>query len=162
MTKFVCTASSVVIPRKVFDVVGGFPDGMALGGDQFMWIKIADRFKICFSPEPLSRYYVAASNRSAAIYRKEITPYSFEQLYRKGEFWMNEFIARVALGKALTISAKGGTEDADRALKFFAYNRYSRRTWWKVRIINSLPVSWRWPLLRAYNRAAWAIAKKGM
>lgn len=162
MTRFVCTASSVVIPRSVFDAAGGFPDGMALGGDQFMWIKIATLFPVCFSPRPLARYFVAAANRSAAIYRSEKTKYSFQMLLSTDDFWRNEFIARVALGKALTISSKGGTQDAAAVLRDFAFNRHSRRTWWKLRILNSLPPSWRLPLHRLYNKMAWAIAKKGM
>ena len=162
MTRFVCTASSVVLPRTVLDTVGGFPDGMALGGDQFMWIKIASKFPICFSPKPLARYFVAATNRSAAIYRSEKTEYSFQQLLDDKDFWRGEFIARVALGKALTISSKGGTQDAAAALHDFAFNRHSRRTWWKLRILNSLPAAWRLPVHRFYNKMAWAIAKKGM
>ncbi len=162
MTQFVCTASSTVVRREVFDSVGGFPDGMALGGDQYMWVKMASRYRICFSPRPLARYFVAAANRSAAIYKSERTKYDFRQLLDAKDFWRNEFIARVALGKALTISSKGGTEDAAKALRDFAFNRHSRITWWKVRIINSLPVKWRLPLLTLYNKAAWKIAKKGM
>ena len=40
--------------------------------------------------------------------------------------------------------------------------RHDRRTLRKLRILNALPVRWRGPLLAAYNRLAWAIARKGM
>lgn len=37
-------------PRAVFEAVGGFPEGMKIGGDMYMWIKIARRYAVCFSP----------------------------------------------------------------------------------------------------------------
>ena len=71
-------------------------------------------------------------------------------------------MARAALGKALIQSVKGGTKEARRAARFFGWTRPYRRTLRKVRILNSLPVSWRSPLLGAYNALAWRIAKKGL
>ena len=44
-----------------------------------------------------------------------------------------EFVARAALGKALIISAKGGTKEAARAARFFAWTRTYRRCGWKRR-----------------------------
>ena len=40
--------------------------------------------------------------------------------------------------------------------------RTYRRTLRKVRVLNSLPVSWRGPLIGFYNTLAWRIAKKGL
>ena len=74
----------------------------------------------------------------------------------------NEYIARVALGKALVQSVKGGTDEARKAAKFFAYTRLHRRALRKLRILNALPVSWRATALNIYNRLAWAIAKRGL
>ena len=74
----------------------------------------------------------------------------------------NEFVARAALGKALIISAKGGTKDAARAIRFFGYTKTYRRTLRKVRILNALPRSWRGPLIGLYNSLAWRIARKGL
>lgn len=161
--RYIAIPSASCIPRRVFDDVGGFPDGMKMGGDLYMWIKIARRYRICFSPARLCRYSRVASNRSSAIYTPEQTPYSFEQLYDPtAPAEEREFIARAALGKALVLSAKGGTEDAARAIRTFGYTRTYRRTLRKVRILNALPVSWRTPLLNCYNAAAWRIAKKGL
>ncbi len=161
--RYIAIPSASCIPRRVFDDVGGFPDGMKMGGDLYMWVKIARRYKVCFSPARLCRYSRVASNRSSAIYTPERTAYSFEQLYDPAApDEEREFIARAALGKALVLSAKGGTEDAARAIRTFGYTRVYRRTLRKVRILNALPVSWRTPLLNGYNAAAWRIAKKGL
>ncbi len=161
--RFIAIPSASCIPCRVFDDVGGFPEGMKMGGDLYMWIKIARRYRVCFSPERLCRYSRVASNRSAAVYTPEQTAYSFETLYDPAApDEEREFIARAALGKALILSAKGGTEDAARAIRTFGYTRTYRRTLRKVQVLNRLPVSWRTPVLNLYNAIAWRLAKKGL
>lgn len=161
--RYVSIPSASAIPREVIDRVGGFPDGMKMGGDLYMWIKIARRYPVCFSPQPLCRYSKVASNRSASTYTPERTAYSFEELYDPtAPDDEREFIARAALGKALVLSAKGGTEEAARAIRTFSFTKVYRRTLWKARVINALPVRWRSPLLDLYNALAWRIARKGL
>ena len=147
--RYISIPSASAVPRAVFETVGGFPEGMKIGEDLYMWIKIARRYKVCFSPKPLANYSKVASNRSSAIYPAAADGY-------------NEFVARAALGKALIISAKGGTKDAARAIRFFGYTKTYRRTLRKVRILNALPRSWRGPLIGLYNSLAWRIARKGL
>ena len=161
--RYISIPSASAVPRAVFETVGGFPEGMKIGEDLYMWIKIARRYKVCFSPKPLANYSKVASNRSSAIYTPERTRYSFEELYDPAAAdGYNEFVARAALGKALIISAKGGTKDAARAIRFFGYTKTYRRTLRKVRILNALPRSWRGPLIGLYNSLAWRIARKGL
>lgn len=163
MHHFVLIPSATILRRDLVLELGGFPEGMRLGEDQYLWTKIARVSDVAFSPKKLVIYSREASNRSAAIYRPELTRYSFEELYDDAESDLsNEYVARVALGKALTQSVKGGTADARRAIRFFAYNRLSRRAWWKVRVLNSLPCFLRPTLLSAYNWLAWQIAHKGV
>lgn len=161
--RYVSIPSASAIPRQVIDRVGGFPNGMKMGGDLYMWIKIARRYPVCFSPQPLCRYSKVASNRSASTYTPERTVYSFEELYDPAApDDEREFIARAALGKALVLSAKGGTEEAARAIRTFSFTKVYRRTLRKVRLLNALPVRWRGPLLDLYNALAWRIARKGL
>lgn len=163
MTRNISIPSASVIPKIVIDNVGGFPDGMKMGEDQYMWIKIARRYPVCFSPKNLANYSKVASNRSSAIYTPERSAYSFETLYKpKAGEYDCEFIARVALGKALVISAKGGTKEARRTAKTFALTKYSKRIVQKVRVLNSLPRFLRMPIYNLYNALAWKIAKKGL
>ena len=157
LSHYVLIPSSTTLRREPALSLGGFPEGMRMGEDQYLWTKLARTSPVCFSPARLVRYSKAASNRSAAIYRPEQTRFSFEELYHPSSTDLsNEYIARAALGKALVVSAKGGTAEAARAAKFFAYTRHDRRTLRKLRILNALPVRWRGPLLAAYNRLAWA------
>jgi hypothetical protein len=56
---------------------------------------------------------------------------------------LNEYIARIAIGKAITQSVRGGTEDARRVAERFSYTRLSRRQLRRLRILNALPVALR-------------------
>ena len=161
--RYIAIPSASCIPRRVFDNVGLFPDGMKIAEDLHMWIRIARRYPVCFSPERLVRYSRVASNRSATSYTPEQTVYSFEELYNPDASEEDrEFVARAALGKALVISAKGGTKEAARAARFFAYTKTYRRTLRKVRFLNALPACWRGPVIRFYNALAWRLARKGL
>ena len=138
--RYIAIPSASCIPRRVFDTVGLFPEGMKIAEDLYMWIRIARRYEVCFSPERLVRYSRVASNRSAASYTPEKTVHSFEELYDPlAPEEDREFVARAALGKALIISTKGGTKEAARAARFFAWTRTYRRTLRKVRALNALP-----------------------
>lgn len=160
---YIAIPSASAVPRRVFDEVGGFPEGMKIAEDLHMWIRIARRYRVCFSPRRLCRYSKVASNRSAASYTPERTAYSFEALYDpEAPEEYNEFVARAALGKALIISTKGGTEEAACAARFFAYTKTYRRTLRKVRVLNALPAAWRPRLIGWYNVLAWKIARKGL
>lgn len=161
MGRFVATASSSVLSRVVVERVGGFPEGMRLGGDQYMWTKIALAAQVVYTPERLAVVHASASNRSAAIYTPESTRYSFLDLYDPANSALNEYIARVALGKAITATVRGGTEEGLRTERDFAYNRRSRRLWWRLWWLNRLPRTWRPALNGLYNRLAWVLAKKG-
>ena len=47
---------AAMIPRKVFDEMGGFPLGIKLGEDFLLWSKIALKYPIAFLNEPLAWY----------------------------------------------------------------------------------------------------------
>ena len=50
------TSISVVIPRKVYDEVGGFPLRIKLGEDFLLWAKIALSYPVVFFNQPLAYY----------------------------------------------------------------------------------------------------------
>lgn len=163
MTRYVCITSATTIRRRVFDQVGGFPVGMRMGQDTYMWIKLARSYKVAFTPLRLCRYNRAAQNRTPSIWRGDDGEADFRDFYTGGaDPLLDEYAARIGLSRAIIISAKGGSETARRTERFFAYTRLNRRILLKLRIINRLPRRWRWPLLCAYNRIAWKIARKGL
>lgn len=163
MSSYICQPSATVIAKEALAAVGGFPEGMKIGEDLYLWIRLADRYKICFTPQPLVIYSRTASNRSVGIYTPEKTDFSFEELYRpeENDSMRNEYIARCAIGKALTLSAKGDTEFGLRTERFFSYTKLYRRGWHKLHILNRIPPRMRPAVHTFYNRLAWAIARKG-
>lgn len=163
LRRYAVIPSAAVLRRSVFVSAGGFPEGMRMGEDQYLWVKMARISKVCFSPSRTVVYSKAADNRSTAIYRPETCAYSFEELADGASSDSErEYIARVALGKALVQSAKGGTREAARAIRTFGYTRLNGRALRKLKVVNALPVSWRQPLLNLYNWLAWKIARKGL
>ncbi|MDR0509855.1 MAG: glycosyltransferase family 2 protein [Rikenellaceae bacterium] len=154
--------SETTLRREVVEQVGGFPVGMKLGGDQYMWVKlVAAGWRVACSPLRMMRYSAVAANRSSAIYVAEQTEHSFRDYYAEGDFWRNEYLARVELNKAIVVSAKGGASEARDTERFYRYTRRSRTAWYKLWTLNRLPRRWRAPLLGLYNRAAWILAGKG-
>jgi len=163
MTRYVCITSATTIRRRVFNEVGGFPEGMRMGQDSYMWIKLARSYKVVFTPLRLCRYNRIAQNRTPSIYRGDDGTADFRDFYTGGaDPLLDEYAARIALSRAIIISAKGGSEVARQTEQFFSYTRLNRRILLKLRVINRLPRSWRWPLLCLYNRLAWKIARKGL
>ena len=47
---------ATMIPRKVYDEIGGFPLGIKLGEDFLLWSKVALRYPVAFLNEPLAYY----------------------------------------------------------------------------------------------------------
>ena len=44
------------MPRRVFDEMGGFPNGIKLGEDFLLWAKTAIKYKVAFCEKPLAYY----------------------------------------------------------------------------------------------------------
>ena len=163
MRCYVLIPSATTLDRELVLSLGGFPEGMRMGEDQYLWTKIARVARVAFMPRAVAVYSRSAENRSAAIYRAEQSAYSLEDLYdAEADEMSNEYVARVALGKALVECVRGGTAEAERALKFFAYNRLSHRIERKVRLFNALPKRVRERVYQIYNWLAWHIARRGL
>ena len=168
MTHYVTIPSATVLPRRVVEELGGFPEGMKMGGDQWMWIKIASHYQVCFSPRALCDYSMVASNRSGAIYTPERCDNDLMQFLnspyasREENFWRAEFVAKCAIGKALTLTAKGDVEYGRRTVRDFGYTRHYRRGLWKLRLLLLLPRKWRPRIHALYNNLAWRLAHKGL
>ena len=156
--------STSTLLRSAVLECGGFPEGMRIGEDQWLWVKMMQRgCRFAFSPMSLVRYSREASNRSAAIYRSEQSAHSLEELYSPTQdATINEYVARIALGKAITQSVRGGTEDARRAEKFFSYTQLSRRQLHRLRVLNMLPVALRSAVDRLYASLAWLVKRRGL
>lgn len=162
MGTHIALTSACVVSRVAWESVGGFPEGMKLGEDQYLWTKIALQFPVCFSPHPLMNYSVTASNRSTSIYEPEQTQYRFRDFFDPSNNDLNEFIARCEIGRATTFSVRGCTAQAREVEHFYRYTRLNRRMWVRLWVLNRLPHSWRGTILNAYNALAWRLSRKGI
>lgn len=156
--------STATLRRSMLMECGGFPKGMRIGEDQWLWAKMMSRgAKFAFSPMSLVRYSRTASNRSAAIYRSEESQHNIAELYDpKGDSTLNEYIARIGIGKAITQSVRGGTEDAKKAIRAFGYTKLSKRQLMRLKLLNHLPTALRPLVDRLYSALAWTIKRRGL
>ena len=156
--------STATLRRSAVLGVGGFPEGMRIGEDQWLWMRMVQRgARFCFSPMVLVRYSRTASNRSASIYRAEQSLHSIDELYDESQdMTLNEYVARIGIGKAITQSLRGGTEDACRAAVKFSYTRRSRRQLRRLKMLNALPRALRPMVDGLYTALAWLIKKRGL
>ena len=156
--------STATLRRSAVLACGGFPEGMRIGEDQWLWVRLRQRgSRFVFSPMRLVRYSKEASNRSAAIYRSEQTEHSIAELYNaEQEVVVNEYVARIGIGKAITQSVRGGTEDAKMAIKAFGYTTQSRRALRRLKLLNALPNSLRPAVDGLYSALAWMVKRRGL
>lgn len=156
--------STATIRRNTLLECGGFPEGMRIGEDQWLWVKMMQQgARFAFSPISLVRYSRTASNRSATIYISEKSDYSIAQLYNpNGDATLNEYIARIGIGKAITQSVRGGTEDAKKAIRAFGYTKLSKRQLFRLKFLNALPASLRPAVNTLYSGLAWIIKGRGL
>ncbi len=158
MQGFVCLPSASLISRKAFEECGGFPAGMKLCEDSYLWICIADHYPVYLTSEPLATYHLGAENRSSAIYVAEQTEFSFDNFKgAEGERCRGEFIARCVLGKAVTLAVKGDKEFARHAERHYAYTRLHRRALWRLRIIRRTPTPLRGPINKLFQKIGWIV-----
>ena len=164
MGRYPIIPSTATLRRSTVLGCGGFPEGMRIGEDQWLWVKMIQQgAQFAYSPMSLVRYSRSASNRSATIYRAEESRHSIAELYNpKQDERLNEYIARIGLGKAITQSVRGGTEDAKKAIIAFDYTRLSRRQLMRLKLLNHLPVALRPILNGVYATLAWAIKRRGL
>lgn len=158
---FVALPSASVVMREAFESTGGFPAGMKLCEDSYLWVKIADQHPICFIDEPLVTYRVGAENRSSKIYVAEQTEFSFDDLLGEArDDARAEFIARCMIGKAITLCLKGDEEFARHTEDFYSYTKLHRRMLWRLRVTRRLPHHLRTLFNRLYDKLAWLAKRK--
>ena len=72
---------AVSIPRPIFDEMHGFPEGIKLGEDFLLWLKIAIKYKVAFLNKPLSYYNQDVEESNRGVISKGYDPDSFMTFY---------------------------------------------------------------------------------
>ena len=164
MGRYPIIPSTATLRRSTVQRCGGFPEGMRIGEDQWLWVRMMQqKAEFAYSPMSLVRYSRTASNRSASIYRLEECIDTIAELYDpKQEEALNEYIARIGIGKAITQSVRGGTEDAKKAIRAFGYTKRSKRQLIRLKLLNRLPLWLRPTVNGLYATLAWTIKRRGL
>jgi len=76
---------AVCIPREVFDEMRGFPQGIKLGEDFLLWMKIVLKYKVCFLNKPLSYYNQDVEQVNRGVVSKGYDPDTF-MTFHFGQF----------------------------------------------------------------------------
>lgn len=84
LTMPLCTGA-VCIPRPIFDEMRGFPEGIKLGEDFLLWVKIALKYKVVFLNKPLFFYNQDVEEASRGVVRKNYDPETF-MTFHFGQF----------------------------------------------------------------------------
>jgi len=119
--------SNVVIPKKIFNEMGGFPEGYWFGEDGDLWGKIALKYPVAFSWEFGALYHWDASNRLC----DGRVPLDYEDPFvktarsalMKGEVpqalteSLNEYIYKLEIIRAIRNVRAGNSDAAQKILK---------------------------------------------
>jgi len=120
---FPVSSSNVIIPRKIFHEMGGFPEGYWWGEDADLFGKIALKYPVAFSWEHGALYYRDDTNRAS----NKMRPLQYEEPFVKTaraslkrgnvppEFVepLNEYIAKTEIMRAI-LNVRAGNSDAAR------------------------------------------------
>ncbi|MBC2709808.1 MAG: glycosyltransferase family 2 protein [Desulfosarcina sp.] len=128
--------SAVVIPKRIFEEVGGFPIGEKLGEDLDMWLRIALRFPIAYSNVEQSVYHQDAGNRTDVLpVSVDRLPYlkRAEQALRSGILPENirddliEYVATRKIGYAIGFILKSNHKVGRKILEEIETKRFASR-----------------------------------
>lgn len=165
-TGYPVSASAVAIPRQVFDSVGLFPVGVAIGEDVDLWCRIALRYPICFSTQVGAVYHKEADSR-ALVTNQVLRQYSFVKVVQDalsagavppGQRWdAFEFMAAHQIDVAFNSIMAGDPRYARLLLRSCRSTRKHARPWRRAMLLALLPSGWPARLV-AMKDARWEFA----
>ena len=158
-------ASAAMVPKLVFDELGGFPSGVIIGGDLDTWARIALRYRVAWSPTCGAIYHLSADNRVAGsrCMPDVACARSIEGFLDSGgqpissRFYTNEYLAHLRLRLAkrnLLAGEKGWAADLLRKTRSTALHKKQQIL---LRLLRPFPSG----LLRAASRARLALRRSG-
>jgi glycosyltransferase involved in cell wall biosynthesis len=158
--KWPVSSSSVAVPKKILQEIGGFPVGEILGPDQDTWLRIALRYPIAWSSEYLVCVYENAVNRAAGfkLWDKEpIISITARKAIETGQlsyddvYFLRDFAARFQILAAFHCLIQGKKEVALKLLDYSRGTHLFARNWWICRILAPFPGIFTTFLLKAYG-----------
>lgn len=144
---FPVKASAVAVPRRVLQEIGGFEVGEHKGADVDALLKIALRFPIAFSRQPLATYFKDAANRTeGARWRQEPAVSRTARqalaagLVPPGEVQdLKTYAAHFQLAAARDCLVLGDNHTARQLLGYARGTSKFALRWWLYRLLAALP-----------------------
>ncbi len=141
------SASSVVIPKRVFNHLGAFPLGIKRGEDLDMWCRIALNYDIAFSNKICSAYFKDSDNR--ACNKKVNIAYAFanyaedillkEKESRDISIYFEEYMIKEIIIKSKLLITDNRHKEARKLLHRYRYTRYNKKALIKAYILSWTP-----------------------
>jgi glycosyltransferase involved in cell wall biosynthesis len=132
-------SSSIVIPKKILEEIGGFDENISYSADIDCWVKIAIKYPIAFSPKRLSIYHQDAENRNAiknSLLIEMPVVQTIRKFIRSGEINEGELkieaLEYVAKRQIIAASYNIMAGNKQRAMEFLLDSKYTkkyRRLW---------------------------------
>ncbi|WP_162878654.1 glycosyltransferase family 2 protein [Peribacillus butanolivorans] len=139
------SASSVVIPKSVFENLGGFPIGITRGEDLDMWCRIALNYEVVFSNSICANYFQNAENRACNTERehtKSLMSYAEKILIREKEKssslpdFFEEYMIKIIIHNATYLSSINRHKEARKLLYKYRYTKYNKKNLIKSYVLN--------------------------
>lgn len=147
LDEMLITSSSVAIKREVFNLVGMFPEGIAIGEDQDLWCRIAFKYKYAFSSKICATYFKDLSEAATTINRTFEVP--FIENYRKHlgslpiseseQFFLEEYVNKLRIYKAFW-AVLNNQKHLSKALLSGSKNTIlHKKLWKKINTVHRIP-----------------------
>ena len=141
------SASSVVIPKRVFNDIGGFSLGIKRGEDLDMWVRIALTYNIVYFNRVCATYFHDAENRackkksglidSSSAYAEDI----LIEVKKLGSYsnYFEEYMIKQIISKVRYMIEEGNNKEARKLLYKYSYTKLNRKALIKTFILSCLP-----------------------
>ncbi|MDD2797793.1 MAG: glycosyltransferase family A protein [Bacteroidales bacterium] len=131
-------SSSIVVPKQVFQKIGGFDTNVKTGEEDFvMWTKIAANYKVCYTDRPLTWYFFDELNLENRL--KVRDPDHFYDMLEEGNYYKNEFIADLAIHRGFLETIYGSREMAKQTAQRYNFTQIHKSKLRKLRLYNAVP-----------------------
>ena len=159
--KWPVSSSSVVVPKKILQEIGGFPLGETLGEDEDTWLRIALRYPIAWSSEYLVCVYHNADNRAVGFKlwdNEPVISITARNAIESGRIsdnnipYLQEIAAHFQIWAAFHCLMKGKKELAFTLLNYSRGTNRFARNWWICQILTPFPGILIAFLLKTYSK----------
>lgn len=141
------SASSVVIPRKVFNHLGGFSVKLNRGEDLEMWCRVALNYRIAYTPIVAAEYHLDTDNRATS--KELILEQTFsniaDEILEKGKhltdsLFFEEYMIGKIITKARLLALQGDKSESLKLLIKCRHTTFYRRQLKKTMLLNIVPI----------------------